>query len=609
MCGFLGEYSFLNTVTSKEKFEELLSLSKHRGPDATNLLSSEYFQLGFNRLALLDLTPAGEQPKASPSARYEMVFNGEVYNFKQLIDKYQLKNLRSSSDTEVILHLLDLLPIQEVFKELNGMFAIAVVDTYAKELHLTRDFAGIKPLFFGINKKGVAFASQFNQVFKHSWFCKQLELKDSIVKEYFAIGYMQAPNTIYNDIYQVNPGEYIKISQDAKVKKQQLVSFSNIYCASQKITNRDIQSKLENAVKLQLESDRPLASFLSGGIDSPLITGIAKKYNPNIKAFTLEIDDEEFNEAEYARKYASKLNVAQENVKVKEKDLLAIIEEHFSSFSEPFGDYSSIPTYLVTKKAKQTHTAMLSGDGGDELFYGYPRMYDFLKKQVWFKFPLFARKNLVRVTNKLGVTNTYAPFFKSLKSYWLNKHIKLPNTILDSSFNSVKFSKDLETLYHLSANSNYQQKQHFLKWNEFYAHMQRVLIKVDRTSMKNSLEVRVPFLDKDLIDSTWQTQVKLNEIKDLKRPLKEILKEFIPEKLLMKKKKGFSVPLEKWFRNELKQDLTVVVIQRDLYGSILFDQNVLKQYVVDFLENKHNNAWGVWHIYAWQKFALKEGLI
>lgn len=609
MCGFLGEYSLSNSISSKENFEELLRLSKHRGPDATNVLTEEYYQLGFNRLALLDLSSAGDQPKASPSTRYQMVFNGEVYNFKKLINKYKLKNLRSSSDTEVILQLLDILPVPEVFKQLNGMFAIAVIDNHTKELHLTRDFAGIKPLYFGIHKNGVVFASQFNQVFKHPWFYNQLQLRKSIVKEYFAFGYMQAPNTIYENIFQVNPGQYLKIFKNGKIEEIQLISFSKEHRLKDEISIPKIKSKLKQAVKLQLKSDRPLASFLSGGIDSPLITGIAKKQNAQIKAFTLEVDDEKINEARFAQSYAKSLNVVQENVKVQEKDLLEIVEEHFSSFSEPFGDYSSIPAYLVTKKAKQTHTAMLSGDGGDELFYGYPRMYDFLKRQVWFCMPLCARKFLVRITNRIGLTNTYAPYLSNLESFWMNKHIKLPICVLNSSFSQVQFSQEMNTLYRLMPNSTYQQKQHFLKWNEFYTHMQRVLVKVDRTSMKNSLEVRVPFLDKNVIASTWHNQVNIKELKNLKRPLKEILKEFIPEELLMKEKKGFTVPLEKWFRNELKQSLVEVVLDKDLYGAQIFQQQALKTFVEEFIERKHQNVWGVWHIYSWQKWAIQEGLI
>ena len=607
MCGFLGEYKRRGQLLSKQDFMRLLALSKHRGPDSTKISQGEFYQLGFNRLALLDLTPAGEQPKASPSGRYHMVFNGEVYNFKLLVEKHQLTNLRSSSDTEVILQLLDILPIEQVFRELNGMFAIAVVDRQTQELHLTRDFAGIKPLFFGEGKEGIVFASQFDQVFKHPWFQKQLSLRPEIMKEYFAFGYMQAPNTVFKHIYQVLPGEYIHVKEKDTIKK--IITEFPQKINPQKIEISGLQQSLEKAVELQLQSDRPLASFLSGGIDSPLITAYAKKNKKQIQAFTLEVKDKTYNEAKYAKKYAKVLKVAHELVKVEKKELLEIVDEHFQAFSDPFGDYSSIPTYLVTQKAQEHHTAMLSGDGGDELFYGYPRMYDFLNKRHWFKIPKSLRKQFIRVTNKLGLTNTYAPFFESLEQFWLSKHAKLPDEILLNTFGKIKFSKEMNDLYKLNQFKSKKDLQHFLKWNEFYAHMQRVLIKVDRTSMKNSLEVRVPFLDKNVIADSWNYLVDLKELQNLKKPLKNLLEQELPPELLMKKKKGFSVPLEEWLKNELKIDLEKTVLERDLFGKKLFNQTILQEYVQCFLRGQHNNAWGVWHIYAWQKWAINQELM
>src|SRR5690554_4533864 len=194
MCGFLGEYSFTKNLSDSESFALLLYLSEHRGPDSTKIEEGSNYRLGFNRLALLDLSAAGEQPKRSPSQRYHLVFNGEVYNYKELKLKYNLQDLESSSDTQVVLSLLDLIGVEETVKELNGMFAITVIDTSINEFYLTRDFAGIKPLFYGMAETGVVFASQFDQIFRHTWIKDKLILRPEIMKEYFAFGYMQAPN-------------------------------------------------------------------------------------------------------------------------------------------------------------------------------------------------------------------------------------------------------------------------------------------------------------------------------------------------------------------------------------------------------------------------------
>jgi len=608
MCGFLGEYSFGSQLSDKNTFRDLLALSKHRGPDDTHIVKKDYYQLGFNRLALLDLSEAGQQPKQSPSARYHLVFNGEVYNYKELAEKYKLTNLRSTSDTEVILHLFDHLGIIETLKELNGMFAIAVIDNETSKLYLSRDFAGIKPLFYGSNSSGIVFASQFDQIFKHPWFKDNLTLRKDITKEYFAFGYMQSPNTLYKNIYQVNPGECLVFQGDHFEKKIDILKFAHLFSGSDN-DYKGLNQKLSHAVNLQLNADRSLASFLSGGVDSPLVTSLAKEQKASIEAFTMEVDDPDINEAEYAKKYAQHLKIEHQIQKISANDLLNEVDNHFESFPEPFGDFSSLPTYLVTKKAVQYHTAMLSGDGGDELFFGYPRMYDILRKKNWFKMPPFVRKNLVRITNKLGFTNTYAPFAGSLQDFYINKQTKIPTNVLNKAFSNTNFSQELINMYSIDKKYTREQLQHFSRWNEFYAHMQRVLVKVDRTSMKNSLEVRVPLLDKHVIENAWNNIHDISKLKNLKKPLKEMVYQYIPKSLMMQNKKGFGVPMEDWLRNELRQDLETKVFEVDFYGFDHFESQALIDYVQKFLDKKHNNAWGVWHIYAWQKWACNQNFI
>lgn len=604
MCGFLGEFSFEGQLSNSADFDGLLRLSKHRGPDSTQVSEGENYRLGFNRLALLDLTASGEQPKWSPSQRYHLVFNGEIYNYRELSEKHQLHNLRSTSDTEVLLHLLDKIGVEKTIEQLNGMFAIAVVDIVNNEIYLFRDFAGIKPLFYGLNELGIVCASQFDQVFKHSWFSDNLKLRGEIVHEYFAFGYMAAPNTLYENIFQVNPGELIVITGKGEFTKKSIVHFPKITYLDSFYDSGKLASTIKNAVGLQLNTDRSLATFLSGGVDSTLVSSFAKEIKDNIEAFTLKVNDKDYNESEYATKYTHHLNLRHKIVEVDEGFLLSAIEDHFDAFAEPFGDYSSLPTYLVTQEASHFHTAMLSGDGGDELFWGYPRMYELLEKAWWFKMPLFLRKNILRITNRLKITNTYAPFRKNLETYWMEWHMKLPQDVLDTAFNQG-FSSDMKELYHLNINYSKKQLQQFLRWNEFYGHLQRILIKVDRTSMKNSLEVRVPLLDKNVIKRSWEVFYKINGLKDLKKPLKDLVSDKIPPHLLMEGKRGFSVPIEEWFRNQLKPDLIESVLNSELYGKECFDQNVLKGYVRDFLDEKHNNGWGVWHIYAWQKWAVR----
>ncbi len=602
MCGLLGEYSFDNSLSEADAFCALLSLSKHRGPDSTDISTGENYRLGFNRLALLDISPAGDQPRKSPSQRYHLVFNGEIYNYKELIASYQMENLASSSDTEMVLHLLDRLGVAETVKVLNGMFALAIVDTLQNELWLARDFAGIKPLYYGLADCGVAFASQFDQVFKHPWFSKTITFRPETVHEYFAFGYMAAPNTIYSNIFQVNPGTLLKIDSEGKITHHNFNQFPKKTEFNPGYDLDTLRSAISKSVGLQLYADRSIATFLSGGMDSTLVSSYAKEQKNDIEAFTLKVNDHQLDESGYAKTYAEHLDLDHKILEVDEGTLLTIIKEHFTAFSEPFGDYSSLPTYGIAKMASQYHTAMLSGDGGDELFWGYPRMLELMQKSAWFKLPLFFRKNILRITNRLKITHTYAPYKKDLGTYWMDWHIKIPRKVLNAAFEGG-FSKEMAALYAMDKSYTQEQLQHFLRWNEFYGHLQRILIKVDRTSMKNSLEVRIPFLDQEVIDQSWRMFYPIEDFADLKKPLKQLLGEKIPQDLLMADKKGFSVPIERWFRHQLKPDLIQTVLESDLYGSECFDQEVLKNYVKDFLQNKHDNGWGVWHIYAWQKWA------
>jgi asparagine synthase (glutamine-hydrolysing) len=612
MCGFLAEFTFdTSPISEATHFQNILALSKHRGPDATQIVKGINYQLGFNRLAILDLSPNGNQPKLSPSKRYHVVFNGELYNYKDLEHKHKLSNLKSTSDTEVLMHLLDSIGIEQTINELNGMFAIVIKDLTDDNIYLVRDFAGIKPLFYGMSTHGIVAASQFDQVFRHAWFKNEISLRPDVVKEYFGFGYMQAPNTIYDSIFQVNPGTYIKINADRSIEKKQFAIFSDTQQAPQ-LTSQDLSNNLGDAlnlaIKKQLVSDVPLATFLSGGIDSPLITAIAKHENPNIEAFTVSVEDKELDESESAQAYAKHIDVKHKIEHVHANELVAQIDAHFDKFPEPFGDYSSIPTYLITKLARQSHTVMLSGDGGDELFFGYPRMLDVIQKEHWFNIPFALRKPLVRLTNKLKISNTWAPFhYKTLNDWIKEKHTHIFKKELDRFFNGQPFSSELERLYTIPDHSN---TLNWLRYNEFYGHMQRVLIKVDRMSMANSLEVRVPFLDKELIALAMRyVPEDFNDNNHLKLPLKDVMKTYYPEALINTEKKGFTVPVDHWLKNQLKDDVKKVLLETSFYGAEIINLQAIKKYVNDFYQNKHESAWGVWHIYAWQKWAISHQLV
>jgi len=618
MCGFIGEYLFNEkNKSSYQVFSDLLKLSFKRGPNHSGVVFKTNFQLGFNRLSIQDLSDLGNQPMMSLDERYYMVFNGEVYNFNQLKIDFNLTNIHSSSDTEVILRLIEKIGVDAAVKQLDGMFAIMLVDTRLNKTYLIRDYAGIKPLFYGISDKGIFAASQFDQVHKHPWFKENLKLRKDVVKEYFGLGFMLAPNTVFKNIYQVNPGEIVTIDSNGVITKDFFEYFDVVNKVqineSDKSFLKHFKKDLSNTVKEQLVSDVPIATFLSGGIDSPLITALAKKHKTDIKAYTIGVDDKTIDESDKAREYADYLQVNHKVKSIAKTDLINFIDEHFEAYPEPFGDYSSIPTFLITKEAVKDNTVMLSGDGADELFFGYPKLLHIVLNKSFFYGPIKLRKFINRAFIKLNILSTYAPVIYDKVSEWaLGKQLYLPQNLLDSIVPDTLFSIELKTKFDTLDNSSKDSLKLFsaLKKNDFYTHMQRVLMKVDRASMGNSLEVRVPFLAKKIIKHGFSSAPKfINKNYELKNVLKKTLALLVPKSIIYKNKKGFTVPINKWLRNELKDELIEYVFDRDFFGNNIIEVKSVRKFVKDFLDEKHDNEWGVWHIYAWQKWAYTQKLI
>ncbi len=609
MCGFLGEIT--NNLIEKEIFHDLLDLSIHRGPDQQGYWKDDFCQLGFNRLSILDLSEKGSQPILSPSGKFAMVFNGEIYNYREIQKKFSISNnvLRSSSDTEILSHLLEKVSIIDFAKELNGMFAIAVWDLEKKQLHLIRDFAGIKPLFYGIYNHGIVFASQFDQIFLHPAF-QNKKLRPEIMKEYFGLGYMHAPNTVFENIFQIEVGQIVSWDyQNLKIVSK--TKYFDWKIADQlKETSSETVSKFDEifskVIKNQLNADVPVSTFLSGGIDSPLVTAFSKKYRKDIEVFTFGINDLEFNESDVAQKIAKKLNVKQNIELISENELVKIIDLHFEKMSEPFGDASSVPTFVITKKAKKYATVMLSGDGGDELFWGYPRFLKSIQHLKWFYLHLSIRKIVAPFYRKFfKKTSSAIDVFSDFDQWILSKQLHFPN--LDYVFPNIKFSPELLESYSLKEKLNKKNVLNFLKQNEFNAHLQKILRKVDLMSMANSLEVRVPFLDKNTIDFSNTIIPEFGILHQIpKLILRKSLSNYIDKEIINLPKKGFSVPVEKWLRNELKSDLIFNLQEKTFYGSEFLDKNELDLVINNFLNHDPNsNPWAIWHLYTWQKWASK----
>ncbi len=605
MCGFVG--AFINTNGLREELLlELSRMAEHRGPDDTGFWSDDEFKVAFNRLSIIELTTAGHQPMISSSGDWVIVFNGEIYNHLALRIKLPNFNYKGRSDTETIVWAIESWGVERTLKELNGMFAIAAYNKVEKTLWLARDFAGIKPLFYSTGTKNIWFASQFNQVIEGLG-KKNVTLSKNGMRDFLQLGYMQSPETVYQEIKQVLPGEVIKINHLKKKTHKRFYELSktgNLENNVQQNGHREFSELMNEVVGDQMLSDVMLGSFISSGIDSTLVAGFASRINKNIKTFTIGAKDYAGNETAKAGEYSKELNLEHKSQVITEKEILCAVDESIKFQSEPFGDYSSIPTFIITKYAKENSTVMLSGDGGDELFWGYPRWNTFIKHYESFKFTINIRRLQAFLMRKIGIKVVSGPTTLETPGEWvLNSHSHISTRVMKKIMPEVENTGAVKDLYDFPYGPTKLEFRNWLRWNEFYAHLQRVLIKVDRMSMANSLEVRVPFLDKRIIEFAWNQNSSYGLTHFVNKEfLKQQLSEFIPEVKINYKKLGFSVPIGKWLRGPLKPIVLEKLLDSEFYGKEYVNKHEIEKYVKDFYSGNHESDWGIWILYTWQKW-------
>jgi asparagine synthase (glutamine-hydrolysing) len=610
MCRIFGNIVRNGQALERDLFLRLTLLSRKGGPDNTSVLEEGPCQFGFNRLAILDTSDNGNQPLVSPSGRFVMVFNGEVYNFRELIREYGLQALRSGSDSEVISQLLDRIPFETLATRLNGMFAIAVWDKSAKCLYLLRDFAGIKPLFYGRNDQGLVFSSAFDQIILHPWF-QHWSWSEQGVMDYHEFGYMVPPRTIANDIWQLPVGHFLRYVPEADelvIKPYQLFFGAELKpekAETDPVLIEEVHTTLKQIIRDQLVSDVPLGVFLSGGIDSSLVSAIASRIRPDIQTLTIGFEDKEYDESSKAAEYAKILGVQNNRMMLSASEMLNIFEEHCQSLTEPLADYSSLPTYMVSKLAAQKYKVMLSGDGGDELFWGYPRFATYANSAGYFQIPGSTTRQVVkRVAKSLGQDITGLLGMRNIGEVNRTFHQSIVSSVLSGIFPGSSTASDILSDFHCTETKRASVLQ-YLRQNEFYYHLQKILVKVDRTSMGNSLEVRVPFLDRQMLLLAQQIAPKLTIDHDtLKYVLRQILYTYIPETVVEKAKKGFRPPMTEWARTVLKQEISDILRTDVGLPSDRYDQKAALAYADDFFAGRHGYIMPVWTMYMFKKWHL-----
>ena len=604
MCGFLGQYNTQNLTESD--FRQLLAMGAHRGPDQTGYWHGERVQLGFNRLAILELTEAGHQPMPSPNGQFILMFNGEIYNHLDLRKKLPSYMYRGHSDTETITHALEVWGIRKTIEALDGMFAIAIYDKISGNLTLARDFAGIKPLFYGFERGQVVFASQYDQVRKHPIF-KQKSINPQVLKLYLKQHFMPAPFGLYQNTHQLRPGEIISFSAAGDVKKERYWQLPETLgdVRDEAEAQRIFSEAFESSVVDQLVADVPLGAFLSGGVDSPLVCAYAKKHKSGIKVFSIGSDSKKHDESERASAFSEALALKQHLWKLDAKEMLSFWDESTEVLHEPLADFSILPTYLVSKLARKHVTVALSGDGGDELFFGYERFWSVAKNIRYQHLPNTVRKAVYaadKVLNKNKYTNSLLTLGCQAQAHE-SLHSRFSNTWLNQIFpdlENVALPDDWD-VYCYENTSDLQVLMARMRKAEFYGMMQKTLRKVDLASMQNSLEVRVPFLQKKTIEAALRIDPMLSMAKGARKQLlKNNLSQHIPTIADDGQKRGFSVPLGNWIREDLKARFG------EIAEDLLIKYDFINAKSINMLLNAHmvkgeDHKWALFTLYGLNK--------
>tara|TARA_B100001093_G_scaffold149541_1_gene142270 strand:- start:513 stop:2417 length:1905 start_codon:yes stop_codon:yes gene_type:complete len=621
MCGITGVYRFDKKKIDKEILLSMNNSLIHRGPDFGNIFLENNVGLGHRRLSILDVSEKGNQPMKSSNDKYIIVYNGEVYNFLDIKNKLLDLNykFRSKSDTEVILNSFQEYG-NKCFSMFNGMFSIAIYDIINNKLTLARDSFGIKPLYYLQSKKFFCFGSEIKAIKKHPNI--NLSISKQALSEYLWYGNPMGNNTIYNEINEIRPGSYLEITEN---NIEENIFFSVNEIKEINIDESDAVKKtkdlLEKSIKRHLISDVDVGVFLSGGIDSSAITAFASKhYKGTLKTFSVGFDfDKGINELPAARSIANKFKTDHHEITVSGNDIIDVIENLVDSHDGPFGDAADIPLYLLTRKLKGKIKVVLQGDGGDEFFGGYSRYYTLNSSKKWSIFSFFSvlikkfdiqNTHLKRLQRFLKAISEKIPYKRNALLLTMESEFSKPTDILNNKWK--KNIKGINPFLEYKRVYNMYPKNINPLQALFYTDSQIILKdtfleKVDKSTMANSIEVRVPFLDKDLTDFVLSLPPNLKVKRSMpKYLLKKSLNNILPNKILYGKKKGFGVPYAFWLQTGLK-NYFLNQVQTDLVKEYFDVSKILKKFHQHQKDNG-NHGFLLWKVLIFSVWINKNKL-
>ena len=625
MCGIAG---FCNYGKNwKENIDRMNEKMYHRGPDGVGVWASEdaTVVLGHRRLSIVDLTPSGAQPMLSNNERYVIAYNGEIYNYKEIKERLLSEKkeiaFKGTSDTEVLLEAISVYGLEETLRQAKGMFAIALYDRKEQTLFLARDRVGEKPLYYGYLPGGAfVFGSDLNSIKALDGFTN--EINRGVLQDYFRYGYVAAPYSIYENIYKLQPGKFLKIK--SPFNKEEIYTYwsmqetarkgqDNLFQGSYEEAREELERLLKDSVRGQMVADVPVGAFLSAGIDSSTIVSLMQSLSERkVRSFTIGMWDEKFNEATVAKEIAACLGTEHTELYITEEDAKQVIPGLADMFGEPFADSSQIPTYLVSKMTREHVTVSLSGDGGDELFCGY-NTYTSVDR-IWNKtnkIPSVIRKpasgflGLV-AGSRQGAMATRARLLgaDSIEDMYLRSEIGEGFQIQKKIKNNNSYQTIMETY---PAGYLAEPQHNLMLMDLLMYHPDDILNKVDRTAMAVSLETRVPMLDRDVVEFAWRLPLSYRKENGVtKRILRDILYQYVPKELMERPKKGFSIPLHKWLKEPALREWAEALIAREtLRRQNLLEEEVVWQLWTDYIQR---DIWRpqIWYILMFQEWMQQE---
>lgn len=620
MCGINGIYGLNDIERSKTLIAQMNRSLSHRGPDDEGVYTDENIALGHRRLSIIDLSSAGHQPMFSHDKRYSIVYNGELYNYQEIKNQIKEYPYTTNTDTEVILAAYTKWG-KDCLQYFNGMYAFAIWDIAEKKLFIARDRLGIKPLYYSPKDNQLIFSSEIRSLLSTDLVPRKLDENNLI--DYLRYQTVHSPNTIIKDIFMLMPGHYMEI-------RNAELGIHDYWSLSENISNesngksyeeicKDVNNLLYKAVERRLIADVPFGAFLSGGIDSSAIVGLMSKISKGkVKTFSIVFDDKKFNEAEYSRLIAKKFDTEHHEIKLGVSDFRDQLPEALKAMDHPSGDGPN--TYIVSKATKNSGITMaLSGLGGDELFCGYDvfkRSYK-IEKQKWLnRIPLSIRKLSGEFVKNIKPRIPSEKLAELMKLPSLNFESAYPlfrQVLLDDQIKNIISAKELSNnvvsqIIHSSPIIGHSSFLSQVSIAEISTYMQNVLLRdTDQMSMAHALEVRVPFMDYQLVEYVLGIPDKHKYPSTPKKLLIDSLSDLLPSEIINRPKMGFTFPWKYWMKNELKSfcESKIISLSKRNY----FDEKNLIALWNSFLKDDPRIIWSrIWYLVVLENWLIENNI-